>query len=1365
MRGLRLISITSAFLAIFLSMANAGWCAGMDTDTIPPHLEAWKPWVLHGKEDKLCPPVFNKGDSLQCKWPSRLVLTIDKSGGRFSQEWLTFAKDWVTLPSEAGAWPRDVKVDARTVPVVSRSDAPAVFLEPGRHTVEGSFEWQEMPETLVIPATSGLVSLTIDGAVVDFPVIDEKGRLWLRKRAAAGSQEDRLDVKVFRLFDDTIPMQVTNLFRLSISGQAREIRLDRPLLEGSIPMSIQSALPARVGAGGEILLQGRPGRFELTLVSRFSEPVSQLGPISAAYGEETWAFRHQSHLRMVQLDGLPGTDPKQTDAPRSWENLPTFLAPPNGILTIKELRRGDPEPAPDQLQLRRTWWLDFDGSGYTIQDQIDGTMSRQWALAMNRPGALGRVSIDGVDQLITSQGPEKKAGVEVRRGELHLSAESRLEKPESGIPAVSWEHDFQSLSGTLNLPPGWRLLTASGVDAVPGTWFERWSLLDLFLVLIIALATAKLWGWPMGILALAALGLSYHEIGAPRLVWLHVLAPVALLRILPEGWVRRSMGLYRILATVVLIAFSIPFMVQQVRWGIYPQLEPHPDQRWADLGVAMYEIAPTLQAPPPPPPPPPPAPASVDREGAPSKMARRSQAVTSALPESRKEVPPTPDQAMVQDPKALIQTGPGLPSWSWRSIPLTWNGPVTRDQTVTLRLLSPAVNLILAFVRVILLTLLILLMLDLRQWKAGKPWLYATTAILVLAILVGRTSAETACTDYPPPELLNELQKRALEPPPCLPQCADIARMDVKVAGNSVTALLDLNAAIDTAVPLPGGTKSWMPEKVLVDDRHAEGLSRSQDGQLWIMAPKGVHRIALVGKAAPGGSFQIPLPLRPHQVRVESPDWEVQGIQPNGRPDASIQFLRKQKDATRKADEESVQLPPFLHVERVLSLGITWQVATTVKRMTPTGSPVTAAIPLTPGESVTTGGIRVENGLARISLGAGVDEIRWTGVLQPSQSIQLEAAFGGDVAWTETWILDASPIWHCELSGIPVIHHQDRMGLWKPTWKPWPGEKVSIAVTRPEGIPGQLTTIDQVNLELTPGERFQKARLSLNIRSSQGGQQPIGLPPNAELEIVQINGKSQPIRQEGHQVVVPLQPGAQAVVLEWRQPGAMGAVLTGPEVTLGGIEKAVNATVTFNIPHNRWTLWTGGPRLGPAVLFWSFVLIVVLVALALGRVPLTPLKTYHWLLLGLGLTQADVWSAILIVGWLLALAVRSRISFPSGWLVYNATQLLLVAWTVEALTGLYSAVKKGLLGIPVMQIAGNNSTDFVLHWTQDRMGALLPQPWVLSLPLMAYRILMLAWALWLALAVLSWLRWGWQCFGIGGFWRKMGFRKVKAPQE
>ena len=65
------------------------------------------------------------------------------------------------------------------------------------------------------------------------------------------------------------------------------------------------------------------------------------------------------------------------------------------------------------------------------------------------------------------------------------------------------DSDFQSAGVTLNLPPGWRLFAAFGADEVPGTWLHTWhNLLDLFLMLITALATARLFGWKSGVLAL-----------------------------------------------------------------------------------------------------------------------------------------------------------------------------------------------------------------------------------------------------------------------------------------------------------------------------------------------------------------------------------------------------------------------------------------------------------------------------------------------------------------------------------------------------------------------------------------------------------------------------------------------------------------------------------------------------------------------------------------------------------------------------------------------------------------------------------------------------------------------------------------------
>jgi len=65
--------------------------------------------------------------------------------------------------------------------------------------------------------------------------------------------------------------------------------------------------------------------------------------------------------------------------------------------------------------------------------------------------------------------------------------------------------------------------------------------------------------------------------------------------------------------------------------------------------------------------------------------------------------------------------------------------------------------------------------------------------------------------------------------------------------------------------------------------------------------------------------------------------------------------------------------------------------------------------------------------------------------------------------------------------------------------------------------------------------------------------------------------------------------------------------------------------------------------------------------------------------------------------------------------------------------------------------------------------------WVISVPLLVYRLAMLAWALWLALALLRWLRWG--CApqgGVGsgrggcrsrGLLFSGGFRHLPVPQS
>jgi hypothetical protein len=102
---------------------------------------------------------------------------------------------------------------------------------------------------------------------------------------------------------------------------------------------------------------------------------------------------------------------------------------------------------------------------------------------------------------------------------------------------------------------------------------------------------------------------------------------------------------------------------------------------------------------------------------------------------------------------------------------------------------------------------------------------------------------------------------------------------------------------------------------------------------------------------------------------------------------------------------------------------------------------------------------------------------------------------------------------------------------------------------------------------------------------------------------------------------------------------------------------------------------------------------------------------------------------------------------------FNTLQVLIAVLTVIALLCLVASVPQGLLGQPDMRVAGNGSSAWSLHWFADRSDGTLPRAGAFTLPLWCYKLAMLAWALWLANALIGWLRWGFQAWMRGGYWK------------
>jgi hypothetical protein len=1327
--------------------------APLTPDKVPEPLKPWIPWVLHGQEQYNCPSPFNSEDQWECSWPTRLELRLGETAGEFRQEWLMFDAGWISLPGDKKHWPRQVQLNGKEALVVDRKGVPVVQVEKGRYTLQGLFLWEALPEFLQISPHTALVSLSLNDRAVAIPDIDASGRVWLRKRSQngegeKGAEENRLGIQVYRRIIDEIPLGQIIHIEFDVSGRPREEVLGQGLPSGYIPVSLKSALPARIEPDGRLRLQVRPGRWTLDLTCRHGEPVNEI-TLASAEGpwskEEIWVFDSRNHLRLVEVEGGTPIDPQQTGLPQDWRKLPAYRLAPGQALKLVEKRRGDPDPAPDKLTLHRNIWLDFSGGGYTIQDQITGSMSRGWRLEMLAPATLGQAAIDGVPQFITRLAGSENAGVEVRRGQINLVADSRMEKRTKTFGAVGWDHDFQQVGAVLHLPPGWRLFSAGGVDEVPGTWMKRWTLLDLFVVLIIALAIFRLWGPGWGAVSLVTLALVYHEPFAPRFVWLHILLAVALLRVLPDNRFRRLVSAYRNASMIALLLISLPFMVDQVRKGIFPQLE----RPWEMVGVQRAPAGPGVAGV---------AKTVLDERGMIQEEVSRESAIKSELYEATEKFRGRyvdKLRVMQYDPNASIQTGPGLPTWQWTAIPLRWNGPVDRTQTLRLSLIPPLVNMALALLRVLLLGALVVCVFGISYNKGTgmRSSVFRSAgrmALMILTLALSLFVPSPSQAEFPPEKLLNELQERLLQKPGCFPQCADSPRMRLELSEDRLAARIEVHALTATAVPLPGSAEQWLPESVFLNGSPAEALLKTAEGRIWIKLPKGLHQILMEGPMPKRSSLQLALPLKPHRVEAKVDGWTLEGLHENGLPDDNLQLTREKEEREEKEfpELEPATLPPFVRIERNLLLGLDWELKTQVVRISPAGTAVVLEVPLLPGESVTSEGVRVENGKALINMAPEANTAAWSSVFEKKEKILLTAPV--TTSWIELWRVNVSPIWHAEFSGIPVVHHQ-RQNRWLPEWHPWPGESATIEIRRPEGVSGKTLTVDDTRVAVTPGRRATNTELALSLRSSQGGQHTIVLPGGSRLQSVRINGVEQPIRQEGGTVTLPLVPGSQKIGLHLQQPRHMGTVFRTPEIDLG--VETVNSTIELNVPRNRWVLLAGGPALGPAILFWGVLLVVVLIAAALGRTTSVPLKTRDWLLLGIGLSAAFAFTAIVVVAWFFAMGQRKNFGEKVHHRLFNLVQTGLALLTIAALLALLFAIQQGLLGYPDMQISGNGSSSFVLRWYMDRAAQILPLGWVLTVPMAVYRFIMLGWALWLAFAMLRWSRWSWECFSTNGIWR------------
>jgi hypothetical protein len=1386
--------------------AVASWAQA--SPDVPPALAPWRDWVLQGQEHSRCPffmaGTFGEAEQHVCAWPERLGLQAGEFGGRFTQRWQAFAPTWLPLPGDADNWPLEVRVDGAAAPVVERDGRPAVSVARGSHVVQGVFSWPERPESLAVPESVAAIDLAVDGQSI-VPVQREGAALWLGRAEEVSGQADSLSVQVYRRLVDGVPPLLETRIALEVSGRGREEVIGTVLPDGWVPVRLDGSLPILLGSDGRLRAQVRPGNWQVVVVARAVVPLARVtrGEAVAAWPrEEVWSFEGHPELRVATANGGRAVDPSQVGVPAEWRPLPAFVLEPGDALEVAERSRGLAGDEANRLRLEREAWLDFEGRGMSARDRISGHMVRDFRLDLEAPFALRRATAGGEPLLVTGGATTGWTGVELRSPAVDLEASSRVEAFGGALPATGWRTPFEGVATTLHLPPGRILVAAAGADASPDSWLDRWSLLDVFLLLVASLLAARLLGPAGGVLTLAALGLAHQESTGPLWTLLVVLVSTLLDRALPRGRAARVAGALRIAALVAAAFVLFPFVARQLRLALYPQLESHAVVFDFDALTEMAEMAP---------------------------LGGRSQAppqIDNAEPVAQAVVPEVAPEAGLEDSTSssnqslsslgylsrssknqedgrakaarrfqryatmnTFQAGGGEPTWTWHTARISWSGPVLPGQTLRLWITPEWLTRVLRVVLVGLLLGLVVLLARRGVRGVGRRGEGAedptpsrpspaspspsVAAALAFALWASWSGGAAVAQSTPDPALLEQLRARLLEAPECVPSCGRLEEARVRLRGRALEVELTLHAAALVAVPLPvasGDVAGAHLEGVTIDGApQAQLLER--EGETWVPLARGVHRVGLRFRVLVTDTVDLRFPLSPGRLFVDSPGWDASGRD-------GYQLLTDTLSLARRSDASGtetrsgggmetgtgIRVPPFVTVTRDLDLDLDWSARTRVTRVAPAEGSFTIDVPLLPGEGVLTPGFEARAGVVTAAFGAGVDEVVWESRLERVDRFTLTA---GDLAQrAETWRVVVSPEWHADFSGLPAVRPADAETYWVHEFRPLPGESLVATVVRPVAVAGATLAIDGASLDSTIGQRAAEHTLTLTLRSTRGGQHTIRLPAAAEVLELRVDGTVLNLRPEQGALTLPIHPGPQTAVVRFRDAEATSGLLRRmPAVDLGAA--ASNVQMTMRLPEGRWLVATSGPQVGPAVLFWGELLAMVLGAAALvgllRRWPTrpstsatsSPLSFTSWLLLGLGFATASWVALAFVVAWLVAIEGRRRLD-PArlSWWRFDFVQLALVGLTVIALGCLLYAVPHGLLGSPDMRVEGNGSSAHQLRWFADRTDGALPDAKAFTLPLLMFRAAMLAWALWLAASVVRWLRWAFVCLTEGGGWKK-----------
>ncbi len=1345
-----LLIFTVFFSVSFLLSASA-------TQPIPDDLQQWQGWVKYQQEYRNCPllngKATNSKTSFLCAWPAQLTLDVSSSGVAFTQQWLVIEESKVPLPGEKNYWPQAVTANQQSVVVLEEANRPYVILPKGKFTLKGELKWNSQPDSLLIPSQVALVKLLIEGKQTEH-VERRRDRVWLGRESKPQTEQQAFaNLRVNRLITDNHPMEMTVAVNLDVGGAAREMTLTQFDLKKLQLKSIDSALNARVDSQGNLLVQVKPGSHQVQLrfkIHGFPSKINLTETGEHWPKQEIWAYQNNERLRSTQIENVAPIDANQGFM-SGWSQFPHYVISQGETFVINQRTRGLSHNA-DSLILNREMWLSFDHQTYYFFDSISGSKSKDWRVNTLSDYRLTQLSNHDQERLITYD-QQNRTGAEIRTPTINIKASGEVASNQMKH-ASGWDMEFASSNVTVNIPPGRKLISISGADSTTGDWVSRWNLVDLFFILITVALVFKVFGILPSIFALMTLCLSYHETNMPMFLWFNFTVALSLAKKINRTNLNKFLTIYKWVSTGLLLLVLLPFLAEQIRFTLHPQLELNRSLGYQQATKSKEFITADF--------------AAVEElaESPPVAESRvRSTSAEKVVVTGSRYSQQSVENSYEQD--AVIQAGKGRPDWSWQTASYSWNGPVKGDEIVRLVVL-PDYAVKLMRIAIIILSLLWLLSMLSKEGEMGrkiKSLITSTakskvTATVFALCLLFPLSSQLHADQIPSEEMLSKLQQRLYPAPECLPDCVNLANATLRVSEQDLTLSLDYHSGAELAALVPNSS-DWRIDSLSLNGKVLNHLWKNSEGA-WVKLPRGVSELTIRAKLKNKTNLSIQFAEQPKAFLSQLNGWEISGTSGNRMVSNSIQLTRialannlQTKNANNLPVAQEQSIEDLILVTRRLNIATQWTIDTYVTRQAPRQGTITTDVPLLSFEQPLEMTEHIKGNKMKVVIPNNSHRIHWRSRMKSTEPLTTESASQQTNAQqanfemtalnepniSESWEILVYPNWNINIQGIPAVMPANLAptSYWVYQYFPRPGEKITFGLTKPPAAKGASVAISKVQQVHTVSKRKTSSLIKIDYRATRAETINIELG-EAQLKSVKQDSRAVNLAPVDGVLSLALLPGKHQLELELETAKSIGFKFSLDDIKID--QSYSNLFTQVTLPQNRWLLSASGPGYGPAIVYWGELIFFILLAFGLSKLPFSPLSYLQWLILGLGMSTFS-WPALALVSvWLLASEWRrqNKNVFKDHQI---ALSWLTVFSTVVAVFALVLAVPYGLLQSPDMGVRGNSSYANHLVWFLDQGEQSLGSFAVYTLPLWAYKAMMLIWSTWLSVTLIKWLGWIW----------------------